>query len=248
MLIRDEVFQSVEHVHDFTFDAKVARVFDDMVERSVPFYREVQRMAVELAFEFLQGHCHEDEAYYDLGCSTGNTMVALANLLGASSPVRLIGLEPAEAMRAQAYRKFDTLQVPNRMEIMPCRAEDVDELPGARVITMLYTLQFVRPMNRLKILKMCQRSLRPGGCLILAEKILAEDRELRRVYIDLYHRFKHRSGYGAMEISRKREALENVLIPFTGAENVGLLKEAGFGIVEPVFQWYNFAAYVAVRS
>lgn len=242
--MRDQIFQTVERAEDFRFDATVAAVFEDMLERSVPFYHEVQRMVVELAAKFLA----RGGVFYDIGCSTGNTMEALARELGLVQSVRFVGLEPSEAMREKALGKFATLPEPARFEVIPRAVEMVDELPGALVITLLYTLQFVRPVQRLKVLQMCQRSLQPGGCLILAEKILTEDPTARHLFIELYHEFKRRSGYTAMEISRKREALENVLIPFMGSENIALLKEAGFSVVEPIFQWYNFAAYLALKQ
>jgi tRNA (cmo5U34)-methyltransferase len=175
-------------------------------------------------------------------------MVALARALGPQRSLHFKGLEPSEAMRERAIRKFGDLPNADRFEVLPYNVESVDELPNARVITLLYTLQFVRPVHRLKVLRMCQQSLHQGGCLILAEKILAENSGVRRLFIDLYHEFKHRSGYSAMEVARKREALENVLIPFMGSENILLLKESGFSVVEPIFQWYNFAAYLALKQ
>ncbi len=242
--MRDEVFLTAEPVRDFTFDATVAAVFDDMLERSVPLYREVQRMVVELALGFLEG---EAGVVYDVGCSTGNTLAALAERVEPSRAIHFIGLEPSADMRQAAFRKFAMVPGSERLDILSDSAEDIDALPGARVITILYTLQFVRPVHRLKTLATCYESLQPGGCLMLAEKTLAEDSRLRRRFIDLYHDFKRRSGYSAMEIARKREALENVLIPFTRSENVSLLRSAGFSTVETVFQWYNFALFLAVK-
>lgn len=242
--MRDETFQKAKPVQDFVFNEEVAAVFDDMLERSVPYYREVQRMVVELAVHFLE----DSGTFYDVGCSTGNTMVALAAALDPQKATRLIGLEPSEAMRSRALQKLSALSCAERTEILPSPIEDMDELEDARVITMLYTLQFVRPVHRRKVLQMCQNSLHKGGCLIVVEKILAEDSGVRRLFIDLYHQYKIRSGYSTMEISRKREALENVLIPFTGLENVSLLRKVGFSAVEPFFQWYNFTAYLAVKT
>jgi tRNA (cmo5U34)-methyltransferase len=240
--MRDEIFRSSEQVRDFIFDQNVAGVFDDMLERSVPFYEEVQRMVMELARQALQ----QDGNVYDIGCSTGNTLLGIATLLDPDRPVRLVGLEPSPAMREQAAKKLAQIPRPERVEILADEIQTVAELPDARLITMLYTLQFVRPLHRPRVIRMCQESLQPGGYLIMAEKILAEDSELRRLYIDLYHDYKRRHGYTSTEITRKREALENVLIPFTNAENISLLREAGFA-AEPIFQWYNFAAYLAIK-
>jgi tRNA (cmo5U34)-methyltransferase len=241
--MRDQIFMTAEPVQDFKFDASVADVFDDMLERSVPFYGEVQRMVVELADSFLG----DEGTFYDIGCSTGNTIYELARFMGTERPVRFVGLEPSEAMRDKMREKLSALPGPPRFEILPHSIEDMERLPDARVITLLYTLQFVRPMQRLKVLQMCHRSLQPGGCLILAEKVLSERQETRHLFIDLYHQYKARSGYTAMEIARKREALENVLIPFMASEDIALLREAGFSAVEPFFQWYNFAAFLAIK-
>lgn len=243
--MRDELFMpDDEQIQEFVFDDRVAGVFDDMLERSVPYYTEVQRMVVELAVQFLSN----DGVAYDIGCSTGNTLLGIASALDPDCPVRLVGLEPSPAMREQAEKKLTDSVRPDRIDIWPDSVETVTSLPDARAITMLYTLQFVRPIHRPAVLRMCCESLQPGGCLILAEKILAEDSNLRRVFIDLYHDYKHRLGYSSTEILRKREALENVLIPFTTPENLALLRDAGFTQAEPIFQWYNFAAYLAVKS
>jgi tRNA (cmo5U34)-methyltransferase len=244
--MRDQLFQEANHkVRDFVFDDDVAGVFDDMLERSVPFYSEVQRMVVELAERFLDGNAG---AVYDIGCSTGNTLHGIASRVAPDRAIRFVGLEPSPAMREMAAKKLADIDYPERVELLADEIQTVERLPDARVITMLYTLQFVRPLHRLNVLRMCSQSLQEGGCLILAEKILAEDASVRRLCIDLYHDYKRRHGYTSTEILRKREALENVLIPFSSCENIQLLREAGFRIAEPLFQWYNFAVYLAVKE
>jgi tRNA (cmo5U34)-methyltransferase len=243
--MRDDIFKTAEPVGDFAFDVSVAEVFDDMLERSIPFYHELQRMVVELASHYLG----DKGTFYDIGCSTGNTIAALAKALGpAGRQIQFVGVEPAEAMREKARAKFACLPDPDRFRIIASDCESIDLLPDARVITILYTLQFVRPMRRLKILEMCHRSLAPQSCLILAEKIITEHTAVRRLYVDHYHQFKARSGYSTLEIARKREALESVLVPFMASENITLLKEAGFSVVEPMLQWYNFATFLAVKQ
>lgn len=242
--MRDRVFDAENQISDFIFDDDVADVFDDMLERSVPFYSEVQRIVVELATKL----AHPEGVIYDIGCSTGSTLLSLIEALGPASQIRLVGVEPSPAMRTAAAKKLSSIPRPERVEIMPSSIEDLAELPDAQVIIMLYTMQFIRPINRPQVMQMMRRSLRPGGCLIIAEKILATDQHISRLFIDLYHSYKRRHGYSNMAISRKREALENVLVPFTEAENLRLMREAGFAPVERVFQWYNFVAYIAMQS
>jgi tRNA (cmo5U34)-methyltransferase len=243
--VRDELFADGQlAAQDFVFDEKVASVFDDMLERSVPLYAEVQRMAVELAVRFLQ----DGARVYDIGCSCGTTLAGIAEAIPPGHRVRLIGIEPSADMREQAAKKLAPAELVHGVELWPNPVEEYDHLPDAQVIVMLYTLQFLRPMARPRLMRTLYHSLRPGGCLIFAEKILGSDPGLRRTFIDLYHDYKSRNGYSDTEIACKRQALENVLIPFTDEENQAMLREAGFGQRERLFQWYNFAAYIAVKN
>ena len=89
--------------------------------------------------------------------------------------------------------------------------------------------------------------LHHDGCLILVEKVVGEDSLLNRLFIEHYHEFKQRNGYSEIEIAKKREALENVLLPYRLNENVELLKQSGFRAVDVFFKWYNFAGLLALK-
>jgi len=110
------------------------------------------------------------------------------------------------------------------------------------------TLQFVRPIYREKLLRDIYQGLVPGGALILVEKILAEDSRYNRDFIEYYYDYKRRNDYSEMEISQKREALENVLVPYKLSENIALLRDHGFAHCEVFFKWYNFAGLIAVKK
>jgi tRNA (cmo5U34)-methyltransferase len=110
---------------------------------------------------------------------------------------------------------------------------------------MNWTLQFVRPIHRETVLHRVHDCLKPGGALLLSEKVLVEDSLLNRLYIELYYRFKGRQGYTTEEIQRKRESLENVLVPYRVEENLELLHRCGFPSVDMFFRWYNWAGIVA---
>ena len=71
---KDKLFQSGTPDEDFSFNDKVAEVFDDMLNRSVPYYSGVISSIAELLrLENLENH-----TVYDLGCSTGTTLLELA--------------------------------------------------------------------------------------------------------------------------------------------------------------------------
>lgn len=112
---------------------------------------------------------------------------------------------------------------------------------------MLLTLQFIRPLYREKLSADVFRGLNANGCLIIVEKVLAEDSLFNRLFIKYYYDMKRRNGYTELEITQKREALENVLIPYKLLENRELLLRTGFRYVDVFFKWYNFCGIVAVK-
>jgi tRNA (cmo5U34)-methyltransferase len=121
------------------------------------------------------------------------------------------------------------------------------EIQDGSVAVMLFTLQFVRPLHRERVIRTIASGLRHQGALILVEKVVESDTMFNRLFIDHYYDMKRRHGYSEMEISQKREALENVLVPYRMEENRALLLENGFSHVQEFFRWYNFAGVVAVR-
>ncbi|MGH3900905.1 MAG: carboxy-S-adenosyl-L-methionine synthase CmoA [Pseudonocardiaceae bacterium] len=241
----DKLFQDDGNVGDFVFDGRAAAVFDDMLDRSIPFYREIQRMVVELGVQFIE---EGGGVVYDIGCSTGNTLLGFMQATPADRSVTFVGVEPSAPMRDKCTERLAACGRAEAAQLWVQPIEDLDCRPAASVIVMLYTLQFVRPLRRNAVLAMCFESLRPGGCLLLGEKILSDSPTLSRLYIERYHEFKQRNGYSRTEIARKREALENVLVPYRDSENRTVLAEAGFVPVDQIFRWYNFAVYLAVKT
>jgi len=239
---RDTLYASRRRrVGDFDFGERTADVFDEMLSRSVPFYDEIQRMTVELAAEF----AGPGTAVYDLGCSTGTTLAALARTIPAPD-VRLVGVDNSEAMLALARAK---LAAAGSLERCSLRCADVNDVAveDASVVLMLLTLQFVRPLNRENVIGRIHAGLADGGALILVEKVLCDDPHLNRGFIEHYLAFKRRHGYSDLEIAQKREALENVLVPYRVVENVELLARSGFSPIETFFRWYNFVGILAVK-
>jgi len=239
---RDDIFKNREMNREFQFDGKVADVFDDMLNRSVPCYRMVISMTSSLIGQFLAPGDH----VYDLGCSTGQTLVELAREL-ARLDLKFTGIDNSPAMIRKATHKAEMFSLTDRLDF---REDDITtlDISNAGAVIMNYTAQFIRPVERTAFLTRVHEALRPGGVLILSEKILSHDPELNRTFIDLYLDFKRQNGYSETEISRKREALENVLIPFSIKENLELLRSAGFTSPETFFQWFNFTSIVAIKD
>ena len=237
----DTVFAEAKPQSDFRFGDETVRVFDDMVSRSVPYYDEMQRMTAELARDFAQ----PGSALYDLGCSTATTLALLH--YAVDPDVTFVGVDNSPQMLAKAREKLDGLGVTRPVELVLSDIEKMPPLHDASVVVMNLTLQFVRPLHRERLVRQIYDGMRPRGCFILIEKLTVSDSDLNRLFINYYYDLKRRNGYSELEISQKREALENVLIPYRLEENVELLKGAGFRSVEMFFRWYNFCGLAAVK-
>ena len=239
---QDKVFAIEDsRIHDFKFDEKVADVFDDMVGRSVPFYDEIQKMACALTKDFAQNNTN----IYDLGCSTGTTFDMLHPMLDES--IAFIGIDNSKPMLEQASKKLSHVEKSRELVFEHADIENGYVLENASVVLMVLTLQFVRPLHREKIAKKIYEGMNKNSALIIVEKLLSADSTLNRLFIDHYYDYKRLQGYSETEIVQKREALENVLIPYRMEENVALFKDAGFRHVEDFFRWYNFSGIIAVK-
>jgi tRNA (cmo5U34)-methyltransferase len=243
---QDKVFQQTDRVEDFTFDERVAKVFDDMVSRSVPFYNEIQRIQSDLVMNFLP---EQDGLVCDLGCSTGTTIDILSRHALCPNTTRFIGYDNAESMLDKAREKLSSQIESGRASLVAADLNRLPPLPVSDVVIVNWTLQFVRPIDREAVLKTIYNALKPGGVLLLSEKTLDNDPMLNRLYIDHYLQFKKsQSGYTDLENQRKREALENVLVPYRLDENYQLLARTGFARWSTYFQWFNFACLIAVKG
>lgn len=238
----DKIFNDkLSSVNDFNFGEKVASVFDDMLDRSVPFYQEMQSMMGELAIDFAVDKTN----IYDLGCSTGTTMINLNRVIG--DRVKYIGIDSSEDMLQKCREKLSQNNFSGEYDLICADLNKGIHVENASVVVMALTLQFIRPLFREKLIASILGGLNENGCLILIEKVLGEDSLFNRLFIKYYYDMKKKKGYSELEISQKREALENVLVPYKLLENRELLLNQGFRYCDVFFKWYNFCGIVAVK-
>lgn len=238
----DKVFaKKQKQIAPFAFNEKVANVFDDMVNRSIPFYNEIHSLILDIVDNYLPSK----SIVYDLGCSTGSTLQLIDSLITKKmNHAKLIGIDNSHAMLKKAEEKLK-----NTNNEIILTEDDICSfnIKNADLVVMNYTLQFIPPQKRKLLLQRIYNGVKKGGFLILSEKIASDAKEFQQMTTKLYHDFKRRNGYSELEISQKREALEKVLIPSTPGKNLELLKTAGFKNSEMIFRWYNFACFVAKK-
>ncbi|MCB0346233.1 MAG: methyltransferase domain-containing protein [Bdellovibrionales bacterium] len=239
----DKVFSDEESGSEtFRFGPKVAACFDNMVERSIPLYWELQRAAVTLALR----HAQPDTAIYDVGCSTGTTLVSLA--LGCPfKSTRIVGTDYSPDMLERCRAKLEMSGCSDRVELTNSAVEETT-FERASVVMMNYTLQFSNPDSRSATVRRVFDALVPGGIFILAEKLKFEDKNTAALMETLYYDFKRRNGYSETEIEQKKRALDGFLVPFTRKQNEELLFGAGFTQVTQILQGYPFSVFLAQKS
>ncbi|MEA1953869.1 MAG: carboxy-S-adenosyl-L-methionine synthase CmoA [Campylobacterota bacterium] len=233
--MKDKVFeQPIEK--KFEFDEAVASVFDDMLSRSVPFYDEVRKVIISLILE----EEAEGKRVLDLGSSTAKFLLDLHSKM--KTKMKLKGLDNSQAMLDRAEQKCQAFGADITLEYADMLGY---AYKNEDIVVSNYTLQFIRPMQRLELIKKIYSGLNDNGLFIFSEKVVFDDKKLDKQMIDIYYNYKKEQGYSEYEIAQKREALENVLIPFTIKENIQMCEDAGFKNIETIFQWANFVTFVA---
>ncbi len=239
---QDRIFAQPQPVADFVFDEKVAAVFTDMINRSVPGYATIISMIGMLA----ERYCTPGSNLYDLGCSLGGASLAMRHQI-SHQDYTLYAVDNSQAM-IDRFRKTvpSTSADDSRIQLVCADIGEV-EMSNASVVVLNFTLQFIAPERRDVLMEKVWRSLRPGGILILSEKICFPEPQLNELMIDMYHQFKEAQGYSRLEISQKRAALENVLLPESLERHKQRLDAAGFQSCDVWFQCFNFASLVAFK-
>ncbi len=239
---RDTVYAGErERVGNFVFDETVADVFADMIKRSVPGYVTVLKMTGMFASRYVQ----PGTTCYDLGCSLGAGSLAVAHgVEGVDCKIVAVDNAPAMIEKCRSNLKESNYTTPINLHCMDVQSIDIQH---ASLVLLNYTLQFIEPAGRPALLQKIYNGLVPGGVLLLSEKIVFSDQVEQQLMADLHLDYKRANGYSELEISQKRTALENVLIPDTLDTHRQRLRAAGFSTVSLWFQSLNFISLLAQK-
>lgn len=250
-VLHDTLFTTpLDKAARFSFDEQVVACFPDMIRRSVPGYGQVLAMLPL----FARRHCKYRQQnadgqrvsrVYDLGCSLGGATMALAGEFAAHDlQIKAVDISPtmtdeAQKLLSDNYPKHD-------IEVITADIRDIELEPCDMVILNL-TLQFLPAADRVAVLEKIHAALSEGGILVLTEKTHAFDEQYDAWLVERYYDFKRANGYSEMEISGKRNALENVLITDTLDQHHERLSQVGFARHLTWFQFLNFVSIVAFK-
>lgn len=240
--MRDNIYANpLDNIAGFRFDETVAAVFPDMIQRSVPGYNNIITMTGLIAARHAQDHTR----CYDLGCSLGASTISMMQALPQRN-ITFIGVDNSPAMLSRCDTILQALPTTSSYQLLLDDLQNVT-VTNASTVVLNFTLQFVPQQDRARVLKNIFDGMVAGGALVLSEKICFDNSTMQYLMTELYHDFKMRNGYSALEISQKRTALENVLLPETIAAHEDRLRSAGFRNIAVWFQCFNFMSLVAIK-
>ena len=242
MIKKDSIFR-VSNFNDltFTFNEEVTEVFEDMIDRSVPGYTSSLRLIENLSRKyFIEGTC-----CYDLGCSLGASTMSLMKAIGKREG-KVFAIDNSSAMIAACEQKYADLTKTGKVKFIK---QDVNEaqIDKASVVVINFVLQFLNSNDRDGLLKKVFLGMKQGALLILSEKIHFGNKFKNKTISNLHHQFKSNNGYTKMEISRKRDALEGVLVTDLESLHLQRLESIGFKKVKKVMTNLNFMTLVAEK-
>ncbi|MBD0785385.1 carboxy-S-adenosyl-L-methionine synthase CmoA [Vibrio sp. Y2-5] len=239
---KDTIFSApIDKIGDFTFDERVVEVFPDMIQRSVPGYSNIISAIGMLAERFVKPNTQ----VYDLGCSLGAATLSIRRHIQQEG-CNIIAVDNSHAMVERCKLHVNAYRSDTPVEVIEADIRDI-EISNASMVVLNFTLQFLSPEDRYSLLEKIYAGLRPGGILIVSEKFVFDNESAHELLIDLHHDFKRANGYSELEISQKRSAIENVMLP----DSIELHKERfaklGFSSFEVWFQCFNFGSMFAIK-
>ena len=228
------------------FDDEVTRVFDNMLERSIPQYEEMRQIVTRVGKIFID----DNSVVVDLGSSRGEQIARFVDdydLLNSSA--HYVGIEKSppmlEAMRQRfEYNPFVHVVDHDLKTGLPALAMDYS---NAALVTSVLSLMFIPPPCRSRLLADVYDCLVPEGAFIMVEKLTGQGKLIDGVMVYIYQELKHQNGYSYEEIDRKRLSLEDVMVPETAENHIKRLKEVGFREVDCFWRWQNFGAFIGVK-
>lgn len=238
---KDAIYSTPQTIEPFRFDSAVAEVFPDMIQRSVPGYA----MIIETIGQLVAKYAQNNSIIYDLGCSLGAASLS-ASKHNQAQECKVIGVDNSEAMVERCRLHVQAYKSATPIDVILGDIETI-AIERASVVIMNFTLQFVPPERRHTIIEKIYQGLKPGGILILSEKLSHNEQAGSELLIDLHLDFKRRNGYSELEISQKRSALEDVMRIESFESHQSRLISVGFKEVALWFKCFNFASIVAIK-
>jgi tRNA (cmo5U34)-methyltransferase len=226
---------------NWNFKGDVARNFVSHVSKSVPYYFDGHKLVCSISDFFIK----KDSLIYELGCSTGELILKLSKYNKLKPDSKFIGIDIEKDMIKVAEEKKKELKIDN----VNFFVDDIVqyELESSDMIIAYYTVQFIRPSEKQRLIDKIFNALKWGGAFLMFEKVRANDARFQDMMTSIYHDYKLEQGYTPEEIITKSRSLKGILEPFSTQGNIDLLKRAGFVDILTVFKYVCFEGFLAIK-
>lgn len=222
------------------FDEAVAAGFDQHVADNVPHYEVFQETVAHLS-DWL---APDGALVADLGAATGTT-TAMVSERHRERRLSFVLYDAEETMLQRARAKHGGAPLSHSFRYVACDLASGLDHADADLTLALFTLQFVRPHLRARVLADARDRARRGGSLIVAEKVVQPSALWQEIANEATWDYKAERGADADAIRSKARALRGVLVPLPPGDVERLLVEAGWSAPVPVWRWHNWGLWAA---
>ena len=224
----------------WSFGGDVPDTFDEHVRKSVPLYDFGHKLTIGLSDFFVKN----DSSVYEIGSSTGKLISKIAlNAQDVKPDVKFYGIDIEKKMFEYSHNSFKDI---DNLEFICDDAFNVD-MQGADFIVAYYTVQFIRPSLRQKLIDKIYKELNWGGAFILFEKVRGADARFQDILTTLYNEYKIDNGYTPSDIMSKSLSLKGILEPFSSQGNIDMLRRAGFEDINTIQKYLCFEGFLAIK-
>jgi tRNA (cmo5U34)-methyltransferase len=224
---------------NWSFEGPVVKKFDTHINKSIPLYKETHNLFVNLSDFFLQNN----SKIIDLGCSTGTFLRQVYSRHKKNKKkLQYIGIDSVPEMIKAAKSKIDSKKIK-----FFCKNFLTLNLKKSCIISSMYTIQFISPALRQKLINKIYTSLNWGGAFFFVEKVRSKDARFQDYLTQTYLEYKLQNGHTPYEIINKSKSLKGVMEPFSSKGNIDMLKRAGFKDIETVFKYGCFEGFLAIK-
>lgn len=227
-----------QHNAGWSFE-NISESFDSHIQKSIPLYDSGHRLICHYSDFFLK----PDSTVYDIGCSTGQMLLRLAQQHPKKEELNLIGIDTVQDMveKAASLARHDP-----RISFVHANVLDIELQPCDMVIAN-YTVQFLPPRVRQALIEKIYRALNWGGAFFMFEKVRAPDGRFQDYANQVYIEFKIDNGFSEAEIINKSRSIKGDMEPFSTQGNIDLLKRGGFEDIMTIQKYVCFEGFLAIK-
>ena len=221
----------------FSYSA-FAEGFDSHIRQSIRGYEDLVSDCIRISEYFVEDHA----PVLDIGCSAGTFLRHLREQNKDRAPnARYVGVEIEDS--------FSTHWTDTEIEWVVSDIRNYSMPSGCSFITSLFSFQFIAEKERQGLLERVQKSLAPGGALVIAEKTLSRGAKLQDILTFIHYDYKRRY-FSEAEILEKEKSLRSMMKLWTEDQIVQSLHKAGFREdgVQCFWRNHSFTAFLALKA